>query len=169
MPYEGYYNSRPDGTTVTSPEFDDFDHASHMRVAIDLAREAAARGDEPFGSVLVRDDAVVMRDSNRIETEDDFRRHPELHLAYRACREYDPADRAEMVMYTSTEPCPMCAGGMRTAGFGRVVYSVSGAEVATFTGRESTVRSAAILDGVTEVVGPVLNDEGRAVHREYDW
>lgn len=151
------------------PDFDDFDHASHVRAAVDLAREAAARGDEPFGSVLVRDDAVVMRESNRINTADDFRRHPELHLAHRACREYDPGERAEMVMYTSTEPCPMCAGGMVRAGFGRVVYSVSGEEVATFTGREPTVRSAAILDGVTEVVGPVLNGEGRAVHREFDW
>jgi tRNA(Arg) A34 adenosine deaminase TadA len=166
---EGYYSPGTDGATVTSPDFDDFDHAAHMRVAFDLAREAAARGDEPFGSVLVRDDAVVMRDSNRINTAEDCRRHPELHLAYRACREYDPADRAEMVMYTSTEPCPMCAGGMRMAGFGRVVYSVSGDEVTTFTGRESTVRSPEILDGVTEVVGPVLNDEGRAVHREFDW
>ena len=150
-------------------DFDGFDHASHMRAALDLAREAAARGDEPFGSVLVRDDAVVMRESNRINTAEDCRRHPELHLAYRACREYDPTERAEMVMYTSTEPCPMCAGGMRTAGFGRVVYSVSGAEVTEFTGDEPTVRSAEILDGVTAVVGPVLNDAGRAVHREFDW
>jgi len=140
-----------------------------MRAALDLAREAAARGDEPFGSVLVRDDAVVMRDSNRINTEADIRRHPELHLAYRACREYSPDERAETVMYTSTEPCPMCAGGMATAGFGRVVYSVSGEEVVAFTGGEQNVRSAEILDGVTDVVGPVSNDEGRQVHRDFDW
>jgi tRNA(Arg) A34 adenosine deaminase TadA len=110
-----------------------------------------------------------VRESNRVHTAADVRRHPELHLAYRACREYDPADRAEMAMYTSTEPCPMCAGGMRSAGFGRVVYGVSAEEVASFTGREPTVRSAALLDGVTEVVGPVLNEEGRAVHRDFDW
>jgi tRNA(Arg) A34 adenosine deaminase TadA len=154
---------------VSSPDFDAFDHTSHMRAAFDLAREAAARGDEPFGSVLVRDDAVVMRESNRINTETDLRRHPELHLAYRACREYTAEERAETVMYTSTEPCPMCAGGMAAAGFARVVYSVSSEEVAGFTGREPTVRSATILDGVTEVVGPVSNDEGREVHREFDW
>jgi tRNA(Arg) A34 adenosine deaminase TadA len=152
-----------------APDFDSFDHDSHMREAFDLAREAADRGDEPFGSVLVRDDAVVMAESNRINTADDIRRHPELQLAHRACREYDPPERAELVMYTSTEPCPMCAGGMVRAGFGRVVYSVSGEEVADFTGRGSTVRAAVILDGVTDVIGPVLNDEGRAVHREFDW
>jgi len=154
---------------MSDPGFDAFDHEAHMRRAFDLAREAADRGDEPFGSVLVRGDSVAMADSNRIVTEDDVRRHPELHLAYRACRENSPAERAATVMYTSTEPCPMCAGGMARAGFGRVVYSVGGDEIAEFTGRGPSVRSAEILDGVTEVVGPVLNAEGRAVHEAYGW
>ena len=149
--------------------FDEFDHESHMRTAFELAREAAARGDEPFGSVLVRDDAVVMRDSNRINTAEDIRRHPELHLAYRACEAYTPAERAEMAMYTSTEPCPMCAGGMATAGFGRVVYSVGSDDIGEFTGADPAVSAATILDGTTPVVGPVLPEAGRQVHRDFDW
>jgi len=149
--------------------FERFRHESHMRRAFELAREAVDRGDRPFGSVLVREDSVVMAESNRVNSEADIRRHPELHLAYRACRESTPAERAETVMYTSTEPCPMCASGMATAGFGRVVYSVSGAEMSAFTGGEPSVRSATILDGVSEVVGPVLNDEGRQIHRAFDW
>lgn len=138
-----------------------------MRRAFDLAREAADRGDEPFGSVLVRGDSVAMADSNRIVTEDDVRRHPELHLTYRACRENSPAERAATVMYTSTEPCPMCAGGMRSAGFGRVVYSVGADEVVEFTGGDPAPRAASILD--CEVAGPVLNEEGRAVHESFGW
>ena len=150
-------------------DLENFDHESHVRRAIELAGEAADRGDRPFGSVLVRDDAVVMAASNRVVTENDVRRHPELHLAYRACRELAPAERAETVMYTSTEPCPMCAGGMRSAGFARVVYSVGGDEVGEFVGESAPVRSAEVLDGVTEVVGPVLNEEGRAVHEAFGW
>jgi len=154
---------------VPDTTFDDFDHDSHMRRAFALAREAADRGDRPFGSVLVREDTVIMSDSNSVLTENDIRRHPELHLAYRACRDFDPGERAETVMYTSTEPCPMCADGMAKAGFGRVVYSVGGDEIDEFTGDEPSVRSAEILDGVSEVVGPVLNDEGRQIHRNFDW
>ncbi|WP_276259373.1 nucleoside deaminase [Haloglomus litoreum] len=150
-----------------SEAFDGFDHEAHMARAIDLAREAADRGDRPFGSVLVRDDEVIMAESNRVVTEDDIRRHPELHLAYRACRELEPDERAETVMYTSTEPCPMCAGGMRSAGFGRVVYSVGADEVVAFTGGDPATRAGVILD--CEVVGPVLNDAGRAVHESFDW
>jgi tRNA(Arg) A34 adenosine deaminase TadA len=154
---------------MTDPNFDDFDHDSHTRRTFELAREAANRGDRPFGTVLVRDDSVIMADSNRVLTENDIRRHPELHLAYRACRELDPDSRAEVVMYTSTEPCPMCAGGMIQAGFGRVVYSVGSDEITEFTDNEPSVRSAEILDGISDVVGPVLNDEGRQIHDEFDW
>ena len=153
---------------MTGPSFDDFDHEAHMRRAFELAREATNRGDRPYGSVLIRDDAVVMADSNRVLTEDDVRRHPELHLGYRACRELDPDERAATVMYTSTEPCPMCAGGMATAGFGRVVYSVGGDELPDFGHDEPSVRSATILNDITEVAGPVLNDEGRRIHHEFD-
>ena len=49
------------------------------------------------------------------------------------------------------------------------VYSVSSDEIATFTGNDSTVRSAEILDGISDVVGPVLNEAGRQIHQEYDW
>jgi len=154
---------------MTDPDFDGFDHDAHMRRAIELAREAADRGDRPFGSVLVRDDEVVATESNRVVTGDDIRHHPELQLAFRACREFTPAERADTVMYTSTEPCPMCAGGMLRAGFGRVVYSVGGDEIGGFTGADPPVRSAAILDGTTEVVGPVSNAAGRAVHEAFGW
>jgi tRNA(Arg) A34 adenosine deaminase TadA len=146
-------------------DFETFDHERHTEAAISLARAAADRGDEPFGSVLVRDDEIQMRASNRVVTENDIRRHPELQLATRACRQLDAETRSETVMYTSTEPCPMCSGGMRTAGFGRVVYSVGADEVVEFTGGEPSVRAAEILE--CPVVGPVENAAGRAVHAEF--
>lgn len=149
--------------------FDEFDHESHMRRAIDLAREAVDRGDHPFGSVLVRDDAVVMTESNRVNTLDDIRRHPELHLAFRAAQNMNPSDRAKTVMYTSTEPCPMCAGGIRSAGLARIVYSVGSDELPELVGSQPHVRSSEILGDAIPVDGPVLHEEGRAVHEDYDW
>ncbi|WP_122088461.1 nucleoside deaminase [Halalkalicoccus subterraneus] len=138
-----------------------------MRRAIELAREATERGDNPFGSVLVHDGEVVMEGSNRVVTEDDVRRHPELNLARLAVRDLEPEIRDETTMYTSAEPCPMCAGGMRYAGFDRVVYATSGAEIAEFTGHEPGVRASEILDGVTEVEGPVCHEEALALHDSF--
>ena len=150
-------------------QFDDFGHESHMRRAFAEARAATERGDRPFGSVLVRDDEVVMTESNRVVTAEDVRRHPELHLAYRACREMDSEARAETVMYTSTEPCAMCSGGIYIASLGGVVYSVSAATAADLTGGGAVVPSAEILgrgDREVPVHGPVLETAGKDVHRE---
>lgn len=137
-----------------------------MRRAIELAREAAERGDNPFGSVLVHDGGVVMEDSNRVVTENDVRRHPELTLAHLAVRDLEPEVREETTMYTSTEPCPMCAGGMRYAGFDRVVYATSSGEIATFTGHEPGVRASEVLGGITSVEGPLCHEEALALHRD---
>lgn len=110
-----------------------------------------------------------MRDSNRINTADDIRRHLRHHLAYQACETYAPEERAEMVMYTSTEPCPICAGGMATAEFGRVVYSVGNNDVGEFIGYSPEVALAVMFGETTEVVGPMLNKKGREIYREYGW
>lgn len=62
----------------------------------------------------------------------------------------------------------MCAGGMATAGFECVVYSVGSDEIASFTGTKPAVRSAEIPNGVSKVVGPLLNNEGRQNHQEFN-
>lgn len=150
-------------------DVDVLDHERFMERALTLAREAADRGDEPFGSLLVHDGEVIIEERNAVNTADDIRRHPELTLARRAARDLSIKTRRETVMYTSTEPCPMCAGGMRQAGFDRVVYSVGSDDLAEYTGEEPATRSSEILRGVTAVVGPVLNEAGRQVHEEFDW
>lgn len=152
-----------------SSNFDEFDHGAHLRRAFELANEAAERGDHPFGSVLVLDDEIVLTDSNRVVTENDIRRHPELHLAHLACQKFSAEERARMVMYTSTEPCPMCAGGIRAAGLARVYYSVASHDLTELNGYHTPVRSAAILEGVTQVVGPLLHSEGMRIHKDYGW
>lgn len=143
----------------------------YVRAAIDLAREAVANGNTPFGSVLVVGDAVVKRARNTTVTEDDVTAHPELKLARWAARELDPDERADCTMYTSTEPCEMCAAAIHYAGLDRVVYSVSGESLADLRGTaESGVPCRDLIGrkgGTTDVDGPVLESEGRRVHEEF--
>ncbi|WP_348610976.1 nucleoside deaminase [Halobaculum rarum] len=147
-------------------------HEDHVREAIELARGAAERGDDPYGSVLVRapDDEIAMTERNAVNTEDDVRRHPELTLAHRAAREFSPAQRADLIMYTSTEPCPMCAGGIAHVGLGAVVHSTSAERGAELYGSDSCLPSAEVYDRLgSDVVaaGAVLPEVGDAVHRDY--
>ena len=147
---------------------DDTDQETHLRRALDLAREAAANGNTPFGSLLVRDGEVIAESENTTRTEEDITAHPELKLARWAARELDDEDAAATTMYTSTEPCPMCAGAIAISGLGRVVYSVDGETASELAPGDDSTLSSDLLErvGEIEVVGPELEAEGKGVHRE---
>jgi tRNA(Arg) A34 adenosine deaminase TadA len=144
---------------------------TYIREAIELARAAVSSGNTPFGSLLVVDGAVVRRSENTTLTDDDVTAHPELKLARWAARELDAGELADCTMYTSTEPCEMCATAIHYAGLGRVVYSVSGESLATLRGVEQSGVSCEELierkGGSTTVEGPVLETEGLAIHEAY--
>lgn len=143
---------------------------AYMERAIDLARESAANGNNPFGSLLVVDGEVVAEERNTVVTDDDVTGHPELKLARWAARELDAAERADCTMYTSTEPCAMCSAAIYYAGLRRVVYSVSAASLDEIKDSTLVVPSSTIFERgaeSVEVIGPVLPEEGERVHREF--
>jgi tRNA(Arg) A34 adenosine deaminase TadA len=101
-----------------------------LRRAIALAAEARAGGNPPFGSLLTGPDgSVIAEDHNTVLTDGDITAHPELKLARWAARELDPATAAATTMYTSCQPCGMCAGAIERAGLGRVVFALSGEQL----------------------------------------
>lgn len=144
---------------------------AYVREAIALARQAVADGNTPFGSLLVVDDSIVQTATNTTVTDDDIAAHPELKLARWAARELDTDQRAACTMYTSTEPCPMCATGISYSRLRRVVYSVSGRSLADVRGLDRTgIPCEEVIErmnGSTVVDGPVLEDEGLDVHEEF--
>lgn len=153
-----------DQLAVSTALPDEWDHEGHMRQALELAREAGDRGDDPFGAVLVRNDTVIMRERNAVDSASDIRRHPELRLAERAHRELDAGIRSETVMYTSTEPCAMCTGGIHIADLAAVVYGIDGTTAGSLAPGERAVPTAE-TDAVP-FVGPILESMARAVHED---
>lgn len=146
------------------------DHERYVREAFEEARVAAESGNRPFGSVLVLDDDVVRRAGNSTVTDGDIVAHPEMKLARWAARNLDDAALAEATLYTSTEPCPMCAGAVYWSGLQRVVFSCTSADKAEFAGESLVMPCTAVFEnGVesVEVIGPVLHEEGRSIHRDF--
>ena len=153
-----------DGDELTTRE-------EYIRETIDLAREAAERGNTPFGALLVVDGKVARRSRNTTVADDDITAHPELKLARWAARELPARERAECTMYASTEPCEMCATAIHYAGLGRVVFSVSSDALARVRGGEvSGFACEELIDakgGETTVECPALESEGLAVHEAF--
>src|SRR5690554_6917203 len=99
---------------------------SHMSIALDEARAAAARGEVPVGAVII-DPAgrVVARAGNRTRELCDPSAHAEM-LALRAACALAGAERLpEHSLYVTLEPCPMCAAAISFARIARLYYGAS--------------------------------------------
>ncbi len=97
------------------------DDVRAMERCIELAREAAQRGDHPFGSLIVRDGQVLAEGSNAVETEVDPTAHAETVAIRAACRALGTRDLSGATIYASGEPCWMCSAVIRDVRIARVV------------------------------------------------
>lgn len=141
-----------------------------LRQAIELAREARAQGNHPFGSLLTIDDAVVLTAKNTVFTDRDPTAHAETNLVADAIRRLSPEDIRRCVLYTSCEPCAMCAGKLYWAGIRSVVYALSSEQLATMAGGNFLIPCTELFARAAErvtVAGPMLLSEAREVHIGY--
>ncbi|HOA89264.1 MAG TPA: nucleoside deaminase [Propioniciclava tarda] len=108
-----------------------------LRRAIGVSAEARASGNTPFGALLASPDGEVLLEQGNIEiTERTCTGHAETTLMARASGLFTKAELAQTTLYTSAEPCAMCAGSIYWGGVGRVVYALSEKELLTLTGAD---------------------------------
>jgi tRNA(Arg) A34 adenosine deaminase TadA len=144
-----------------------------LRRSFEVARRSLTHGNHPFAAILVDQHGHVL-----IETENgymparDGTAHAERLLATQACTTLADDVRANATLYSSAEPCAMCAGAIYWAGIGRVVYGLSEQRLRLLTGDhpENPTLDLPCRDVFasgqrpTGVVGPLLEDEAEAVH-----
>jgi len=92
------------------------EHETYIRQSYQLAKNARDNGNHPFGALLTLGGEVVLTAENTVNTDKDITRHAELNLVSKASQELDTADLIQSVLYTSTEPCAMCAGAIFWSG-----------------------------------------------------
>ena len=143
-----------------------------LRRAIAVAAAARANGNHPFGAILVGPDYGVLLDAeNTVNTERDATGHAERNLMSLASRRLERALLARSTMYTSTEPCAMCAGSVYWVGVRRVVYGLTEQGLLALTGSHPDnptfdLPCRTVFAGgqqQTEVVGPLFSQEAEAV------
>ncbi len=146
-----------------------------LRRAFDVARRAREHGNHPFGALLADGDGnVLLEVENGYLPARDMTAHAERLLATAASTRFPPAFLASCTLYTSAEPCAMCAGAAYWAGIGRVVYGLSEHALRAMTGDHPEnptldVPCRAVFAGGqrrVEVVGPLLEEEAAALHAD---
>jgi tRNA(Arg) A34 adenosine deaminase TadA len=144
-----------------------------LRLSFDAARRAVTRGNHPFGAVLIDDGGKVLIEAeNGYMPSHDGTAHAERLLATQACTTLSAHVLMTATLYSSAEPCAMCAGAIYWAGIGRLVYGLSEHRLRKLTGDHpenptldlpcrEVFRSG---QRATEVIGPLLEDEAAALH-----
>jgi len=94
----------------------------YMQLALEEAWLAAEAGEVPIGAVLVQDEKVVARGSNRTIRDCDPTAHAEIVALREAARLVSNYRLSGMTMYVTLEPCAMCAGAIIQSRVPRVVY-----------------------------------------------
>lgn len=146
----------------------------YLRRAIALSERARASGRHPFAALVVAPSGEVLAaaENRAIGPDCDATGHAELEAVRAASRHHSPEALAAATLYSSAEPCAMCAGAIYWSGIGRVVYGLSEEKLLALTGnhpenptlrlpcREVFARGQRAI----EVIGPFLEDEAAAAH-----
>lgn len=110
-------------------------HEDYLQRAIEVSRRSRQNGNTPFGALLVGSDGTVLMEQENIElSEHDCTGHAETTLARRAVKEYPKSFLWQCTLYTTAEPCAMCAGTIYWANIGRVVYAMTETRLLQLTG-----------------------------------
>jgi tRNA(adenine34) deaminase len=112
---------------------------AYMDAALELAREAEAAGEVPVGAVLVLDGQVIGKGRNSPIALQDPTAHAEILAVRGACRATNNYRLEGATVYTTLEPCVMCAGALVAARVSRLVF---GARDLRFGGVRSKFRVA---------------------------
>lgn len=98
------------------------DSERFMREALELAREADEADEVPVGAVVVHDGRVVGRGANRQIRDADPTAHAEIVALRQAARELGDYRLRDATLYSTLEPCAMCAGALVTARIAGLVF-----------------------------------------------
>lgn len=146
------------------------EHDDFIRQTIGLADKSVSNGNHPFGALLVHNGEVILLSENTVVTQNNPTHHAEMNLVNAAWKALTPEVIKASTLYTSCEPCPMCTGAIFWSGIRRVVFSCP-ATVLGEIANDKFCKSCRDLferaDDKTEVIGPILEEEGVRAHRDF--
>lgn len=143
-----------------------------MRRAIELAKIAKSKGEDPFGAVLVKDNIIVHESHDGCIEFCDPTLHAERRVISEYCSKNGLISLEGYTLYSSTEPCVMCSGAIHWSRISRVVFGVSQEKLNKQSGGLKKMTCEAIVNqGKNKIciVGPVLEEESLAVLKDYSF
>jgi len=137
-----------------------------MKMALDEARAAFARGEVPVGAIVVVEGRILGRGHNRVEALHDATAHAEIIAIGAAARSIGDWRLETATLYSSLEPCLMCAGAIDAARLGRLVYAAGDPRQGAFGSLLDVRDGGRFCRSLTVDYGPLV-DQSAALMREF--
>jgi len=96
----------------------------YIKRCVDLARQAGELGDFPYGALVVLNNEIVSEKYNESFAKNEVYRHAEMLALVDAQKKLNRDQLSECTLYTSVEPCPMCAFAIQELNIKRVVFGL---------------------------------------------
>lgn len=150
--------------------------ADYLGRAIALSRVARERGNRPFGAVIVGADGQLLAEAwNSNGETGDCTAHAETSAVRLASPRHPREVLGRATLYSSAEPCVMCAGAIFWSGIARVVYGIDAERLRVFRGELPTQRDVALScrdvfaasSHPIDCIGPALIAEASAAHEGF--
>ncbi|MGF1570284.1 MAG: nucleoside deaminase [Nodosilinea sp.] len=136
-----------------------------------LAIEAARQSETPFGAVIVKDGQVVERAGNTVKPDSDPTGHAEVNVMRKLTRRLGSARlEGDYILYTTCEPCAMCAATCFWAGITHIVYGAGSEDFPDSNPNQINITCADVLKHAPQdfkVEGGLLRDECKQLHADF--
>jgi tRNA(adenine34) deaminase len=138
-------------------------HETYMRRCLELGRMALQDGETPVGSLVLRGDVILAEGQEESRSRLDPSAHAEVQAIRAACRALGSTDLSGCTLYTTVEPCVLCAYVIRQTGVSQVVYGVPAGQAGGVTSKYALLADSELArwPAPPEVVAEVLAEECR--------
>lgn len=132
-----------------------------MKEAIKEAKKAYEEDEVPVGSIIVHNNTIIARAHNMVEKLNDITAHAEIIAITAAANFLGSKYLKDCIIYTSLEPCPMCASALNWAQIKRVVFGAYDPK------NGSISRGFNLFHPKTKITGGVLKDETESLMKQF--
>jgi len=142
------------------------DKNSFMEEALIEAKKALKKGEVPVGAVVVLEEDVIGRGYNQPITKNDPTAHAEIMALRDAAMNLKNYRLKDTLVYTTLEPCLMCAGALVHARIKKLIYSASDPKSGVIESNGNLMRSA-FLNHKISYEGGILKEESSEILKNF--
>jgi tRNA(Arg) A34 adenosine deaminase TadA len=145
-------------------------HLEYMKKAINKCREGIQKGQTPFGACIVQGNRVIACAHNTVWEDTDITAHAEINAIKQACAKLKSVHLSDCVIYSTTEPCPMCFSAIHWARIKEIYYGTSITDAKQFGFNELEISNQAMNDigkCSMEITSNILHEECLDLFKEW--